>query len=36
MTWVKDPTGNSNAIVRVRSDSVAAKGQKAAMEGFDE
>ena len=36
MTWVKDPTKKSNAIVRVRSDSVAAKGQKAAMEGFDE
>ena len=36
MTWVKDPTGNSNAVVRVRSDSTAAKGQKAAMEGWDE
>lgn len=36
MTWVKDPTGNSNAVVRVRSDSTAARGQTAAMEGWDE
>ena len=34
MTWIKSE--NSNALTRVRDDDPRAKGQKAAMQGFDE